>query len=841
MAKQTRYVQNSTSKKYIKEDRKVSDVMVSKLYGTKARRNTFKKNNPKLLDLYEKTYKKMGDAELRKNFDSNDPKVIAAVAIACQRSEKTTMIGKTKDVFTNQENRDNEFKKHFDKALEDLNKGIIKVAKPGTYLREGALAANDELIEKKEQKKAKKVKRKKVAKKIKLVETSVGCEKHSCNLKEFKLFITPKNEDINDLIIDSCKRSNAKLINDMLENALPIREEKGDELIVDLLTSYQEKDEYHLVGGHLTQFQTNVKVAVSGECGYGDAPSCPSIELESKGESFPTLDLMLFKNKKNHHVFENTDTTLSKLRLNPNKPDQLGTFKNIATALKLLKPQKNESANAYRFNINSCENSGEYHYVDFAPTVVIHPKTTQKFSFSVEYDTNKGKLTPKINYIAKHDEDKQKLEISPEEIAKSAANIIKDVCGTGGIVSAIDNASQMYRKFVMLSKTDQLTQECDATNINESSEDVPLISPKEAGLLAPSINFSYMRRKVNMPDKQYSEIGYDQSYFISGSPFFKFEKEVDLLNFFWRKSKRYAVAAATAGFSEVALWASNKLELTETLENSFSHYIILMKNSVVKFHKEAQANKALTEEDLAAAYTDAETSGNIDDEQVNNYVCKKEEEKKDKALKASCILKFSVAAETDDPDAGIVFSKKAGEDKLTYQEVTMYAGINASLEGTLSVNMQILKAVGFANILNAQEELGLDAEAGLKGQVTSADKTGESRFGVTIGHFAKDKKSANEESGLCYQWFYSGLNVQIEAYIWYTKSTTRGENESADVAEAKKSPSAGGRGFGNKNQTKTEAAKITKSKSLIDFCVFQAPTNFKRKKIKSIFTATGEC
>jgi hypothetical protein len=210
-----------------------------------------------------------------------------------------------------------------------------------------------------------------------------------------------------------------------------------------------------------------------------------------------------------------------------------------------------------------------------------------------------------------------------------------------------------------------------------------------------------------------------------------------------------------------------------------------MKNSVVKFHKEAQANKALTEADLAAAYAEADSSNSVDDEQVNEYVCKKEEEKKDKSLKASCILKFSAAAETDDPNAGIVFSKKAGEDKFTYQETSMYAGINASLEGTLSVNMQILKATGFANILQAQEELGLDAEAGLKGQVTSADKTGESRFGVTIGHFAKDKTS-NDESGLCYQWFYSGLNVQIEAYIWYTKSETGGEDESAELAEAKK-------------------------------------------------------
>jgi len=815
-------------------------------FTSSTRRKTFTKNNSEQVALFDKTYQDMKDDTLRQNFHSKDKKVIAAMALAtqnmAQEQKSLSTLDKLKNAVSGTD-QDSKFQDHLNNAFEDIENGLVNCNNPEDFLGKKALQKLDNKKALAEDKQEKKEKKKKVAKKVKLVETALECEKKSCTLKEFKLYTTPKNEDIKDLIIDSCKRSNAKLINDMLEDALPIREEKGDELIVDLLTSYQEKDEYHLVGGHLTQFQTNVKVAVSGECGFGDGPNCPSIELESKGETFPTLDLMLFKSKKNHHVFENTDTTLSKLRLNPNKPDILGTFKSIPTVLKLLDTPKKELSNAYRFNLNSCEKSGVYHYADFAPTIVIHPKTIQKFSFSVEYDINKGKLTPKISYVAKQDDDLQKLEVSPEEVVKNAANIIKDVCGSDGIVNTIDNASKMYRRFVMLSKTDQLAEESDDNDksISASSEDVPLISPKEAGLLPPAINFSYLRKKVNMPDKQYSEIGYDQSYFISGSPFFKYEKEVDLLNFFWRKSKRYAIATATAGFSEVALWASNKLELTETLENSFSHYIILMKNSVVKFHKEAQENKALTEEDLATAYAEAELSRTIDDDQVDDYVCKKEEEKKDKSVKASCTLKFSAAAETDDPDAGIVFSKKAGEEKFTYQETSMYAGINASLEGTLSVNMQILKATGFANILQAQEELGLDAEAGLKGQVTSADKTGESRFGVTIGHFAKDKTSPDEESGLCYQWFYSGLNVQIEAYIWYTKSETGGEDKSAEVAEAKKSPSAGRRGDKSEDIEISEVAKITKSKSLIDFCVFKAPDNLKRKKIKSIFTATGEC
>jgi hypothetical protein len=59
----------------------------------------------------------------------------------------------------------------------------------------------------------------------------------------------------------------------------------------------------------------------------------------------------------------------------------------------------------------------------------------------------------------------------------------------------------------------------------------------------------------------------------------------------------------------------------------------------------------------------------------------------------------------------------------------------------------------------------------------------------------------------------------------------------------KKSPSACRRDDDDDDEEidDNEVAKITKSKSLIDFCVFKASDDFKRKKITSIFTATGEC
>ncbi len=55
---------------------------------------------------------------------------------------------------------------------------------------------------------------------------------------------------------------------------------------------------------------------------------------------------------------------------------------------------------------------------------------------------------------------------------------------------------------------------------------------------------------------------------------------------------------------------------------------------------------------------------------------------------------------------------------------------------------------------------------GVEGTARSADKTGESRLGLTFMNLKKPDPTTGI-SGPCFQFFYSGLSVFIEAFIWF--------------------------------------------------------------------------
>ena len=140
----------------------------------------------------------------------------------------------------------------------------------------------------------------------------------------------------------------------------------------------------------------------------------------------------------------------------------------------------------------------------------------------------------------------------------------------------------------------------------------------------------------------------------------------------------------------------------------------------------------------------------------------------------TCILKFNSALETDDPNGGLVWDKKPGDDQFTLNTASsgLYAGINATVEGEISSDLQFLKSFGLSQAQAASMGGGIEAKA------LAADKTGESRLGITFGYVREGDKAYDAEKGimgLCRPTFYSGLAIFIDSFVWKTKTDTRSD------------------------------------------------------------------
>ncbi len=789
------------------------------------RRKAFRKKNPDADAIYNQTYQQMDDVELRKQFASDDKKVIAAMAIATQRLAKNNQINADNiDQLDSQLINDN-FKAHYEEALKDIDEGLVDInGAPEKFL---ALSCVDEIDKKKEEQRINK--KSKASGKVNLVETVVKCKTKTCRLTEFQLKLAPPRDgagssSLADLWVKPDERARSDM-NEKLDAAVS-QDESSSGLIANILESTEAVDSFHFTGGYLNFFQRNFEVAVKGECGFGDDAHCPTVDIECSESHIDKL-------KKHSHQFRNTDSGLKNLRLNPPEFTMDSDEDSVKKIIRLLQPKMvNQAPAGYSLSLTSCSDSGVEMYSGFNPEIYIHQAMSAKMSVTLEYNLTKSKMIPGIEFAGRFDNTDYKVSLDPQSLVKDARSAISDLFDQNVVVEGLLKAGKVYHKLFDLGKTDEEAGDETPTEPNDaaSCEVVQESSSAstDAKFLSPKLNLSYLIKKVNRPDLNYSQIGYDQSIFLSASPLMKLEKEICLFNLLWRKSIRGSIAIISAGTSEAALYALNKIDVDQNIQNTFKHFVIFMKSAVVSAAKESAVYQKMMGSERTYEKM-AEEIDKVTDEEATEYCAKKSQRT------LACKLKFSVAAETDDPEAGLVLSKKSGEDKFTCdkEKSTIYAGINAKLEGEMSSDLKIIKALGFGS--------SLYDGGGIRGEILSADRSGESRLGYTIGYNPEVKSEGKviaQGEGLCYQRFYSGLSVYIEAFVWFTKSETGAEE--TGLTEAPKAH--GGRGEDDDelvDDNTADAVRSEKKKTLMDFNIIPAIES-PFVPIKSIFSGQIE-
>ena len=763
----------------------------------------FKKKDAKSYEIHQKAYNQLDDADMRERFDSKNKTVVAAMAIATLRIAEE---GKLDKKFNNNKHKDfvkADFNEHYQTALQDIEDGHIDIKSPKKFLSEKSIAKIDDKKDKAALDKALTT-----SKKSLLVESTVGCQKKECKLTKFKII---KIENLNDasekLMLAGANRI-IDGINKILDKSIEPKTIAQNEInITDIEGLCSGSDNFHFVGGNDDQFQTNFKIIAKGKCGHGEDSNCPSVKIETEDANIADL-------KTKSHEFKNTDTKLNQLRLNPSG---IGKDKGETTAkyiYSLLKEKDIFKTRAeYSLFLNSCSGSGVQTYGDFAPTMTIHQPSIKKAALGLSYNLEKKSLAISIAASVRQDASTFDYTLSAAEI-NDPAGVIKQFLGSGLVVKALLNTGKVFGNLVDLGKTDKVDDDIGEYEqcIAEANQ------PVESGYKwqSPKINLSYIRKKANLVTSNtndtriYSDIGYDQSWFISASPLFKYQNDINLMNLFWRESKKFAIDVATGGLSIVARKTIKALGIEENVINSCKNYAALMKNSVVSAAKQCEKFKNASSEEINADEIQSDID-KVTDEEVSDHAATKS------STSVTCTLSLSAAAETDDPAAGLVMTKLAGQDNFTFDQKSssIYAGINAQVDAKLTADLQILKSVGFGKYLpNA-------TSGGIQGSAKSADKTGESRFGLTFSYL-KDEDKETGTSGLAYQLFYSGLSVFIEAFIWFSKSET-GEKineEAAKKAATEKKTSRRGDDVGKVAVPTADTAgnKIEKKKTLINFC-----------------------
>jgi len=769
-----------------KSHREKSNPILTSAGMNKSNRKDFRKKNPETDAIYTQTYRQMDNKELRDNFHSDDKAVVAAMAIASQRTANDLSIDSDNlDQLDAKALNKSKFKEHYEEALEDINKGRVDLRKPQIFCSSAGLADLD--VKKKN---AALNKRSESHGKNSLIETKVGCKDKKCQLTQFSITTPTEDDSDSDIQLGNDPRASSR-VNDELEQAAKTTPSPA-EFNLDVMASAEPIDQFHFVGGYLDAFKREFKLNVKGSCDYGEDANCPSIDIECDQAKIDKVN-------EHSYQFKNTNSQLAKLRLNPPKYQKDESKLKIDKIIKLIKPKAfNNTPAEYNLFLTSCSSSGAALYSGYNPSIFIHQQIIEKLSLTLTFEssfTNKFRIMPTVNYVGRFDGATYNYSIDAEEAMKSTQKIVQTFIGDNTLTYGLEKAAEFFQKMKQLDKTDEIEGECPAPE-NEEQE----FEQSSAACLDPAINFSYFRKTVTRPDLNYAEVGVTQSLFISGSPLFKYEKEINLLSVMWRKSMRLGLDIATGGLSIVARHSIQALGIEENINNTFSNFSALMKDAVVKeYHQAKSFAVSLAPEAVQEAMK------KVSDEEVSDFCA-------GNGTTISCKLKLNAAVETDDPNGGFVWSKSPQDDgfSLNTNDTSMYAGVNATIEGEISSDLQFLKSFGISQ--EKAESFG----GGIEAKVLSRDKTGESRFGLTFKFIAEGDDGYDAEKGikgLCRQTFFSGLAIYIDAFVWKTKSDT-GSESNKTVNKQRSSKGGVSTGIG-------DSGKYKQYRSLMNFCILK--------------------